>query len=112
MPSGSSWTSGSPYPPVFTYAAPTVTKVSPSQSGTAGATVSITGTDFYSSGTTVAFQPVGGGTSVSGTGVTVTSSTQLSVTAPSLTKNSEYYVVVTTPAGSSSTSSSEEYEWT
>jgi hypothetical protein len=112
-PGGVSWTSGSPYPPVFRYSPPTVTQVNPNKSGTAGATVTVTGTDFYSTGgTTVTFVPVGGGSSVAGTNVTVVSSSQLSVKVPTLPVNTEYYVEVTTPAGTNTTSSQDEYEFT
>ena len=111
-PGGVSWTSGSPYPPVFTYLPPTVTTLNPTSSAFANATVTVHGTDFYTSGTTVTFVPVPGGTTRTGTNVTVTSSTQLSVQAPALTVNVEYYVEVTTPAGTSATSSSDEYKYT
>lgn len=72
---------------------PTITSLSP-MSGAAGATVTITGTNFVS-GATVSF----GGTA--GTGVTVVSSTQITCTAPSHA-NGAVSVTVTTSAGTSS----------
>jgi IPT/TIG domain len=90
---------------VFSYV-PTVTSISPT-SGSTGTTVTINGTNFVSSGIQVAFVQVSGSKSATATNVTVSSTTKITVKAPTVTHATQYYVVVTTLGGSSATSLSD-----
>lgn len=74
------------------YAAPTYSSISPS-SGSAGTTVTISGSNFISGNTSVTI----GGTAA--TSVSVSSSTSLTCVVPTLTAGSKN-VVITTPGGS------------
>jgi hypothetical protein len=86
----------------YTAAAPTVTAVSPASGSTLGGTqVTLTGTNLNGA-TQVSF----GGTAA--TGLTVTSATQLTVTAPALAAGT-FDVTVTTPYGTSATSSADRF---
>ncbi|WP_165221190.1 beta-1,3-glucanase family protein [Aquisphaera insulae] len=83
---------------------PTLQKVDPA-SAKVGATVTITGFNLASGGTTpkVEFVPVAGGTATTAT-VTSFTPNKLVITVPAgLTANSQYHIVVTTPDGTSRT---------
>lgn len=97
---------------VFSYV-PTVTGINPS-AGTDGTTVTVTGTNFVSGGVQVVFvqesNGVAGSQTAAGTSVSVTSTTQLTVKAPTSIISSTggpptYYIEVTTGGGTSQASS-------
>ncbi|MFG6489634.1 putative Ig domain-containing protein [Roseateles sp. BYS78W] len=101
---GINWTLGGTVTITVTGSTPTVTAVSPTSGSTAGGTsVTLTGTNFSGS-PTVSF----GGTS--GTGVTVNSSTSISVTAPAHAAGT-IDITVTTTGGTSSTSAADRFTY-
>jgi hypothetical protein len=79
---------------------PVVAGVSPTLGGS-GTQITITGIGFVSGQTTIQFVPTSGnGTTLTGTNVQVSSSTQLTANVPSGgTNNATYYVQVTTTSG-------------
>ena len=90
---------------IFSYVllVPTVMTVSPS-TGTeqGGTTITITGTGFVT-GATVSLTPVGGGSAVAATGVTVVGPGTLTAVTPKVSAPGQYYVNVTiTGLGTSS----------
>lgn len=91
--------------PVFTYQLfnPVVASVSPTNGGGTSQSLALTGIGFITGGTTVTFVPVSGGTTPTATGVSVSSSTALTVTVSGGTKGKVYYVEVTTSGGNSGT---------
>ena len=94
-------------PPLAAQAAspPTVTAVSPETGTTLGGTsVTITGTNFVSNGTTVAFG------SVAGTSVSVSSATKLTVVSPAQAAGT-VAVAVTTSGGTSTASTASRFEY-
>ena len=89
----------------FTFAAPTVTALSPS-GGTVngGTTVTVSGADFVRGATTISF----GATAA--TGVTVQSPTQLTATAPAGARGA-VDVTITTAAGTSATGPTDQFSY-
>lgn len=91
--------------PVQASGPPTVTAISPEAGSTlGGTTVTVTGTNFVAGGSTVAFG------SASGTSVSVTSSTQLTVVSPPGTPGLAS-VVVTTSGGSSASGTASQFDY-
>jgi hypothetical protein len=88
------------------YNAPTVTGISPS-TGTAGTSVTVTGTSLVDV-SNVTFTPTGGGTAVSASSFAGVSDTQVIVYVPSgLTSAGTYDIQVITPGGTSATNASD-----
>tara|TARA_R100000808_G_scaffold21327_1_gene46120 strand:+ start:1237 stop:2838 length:1602 start_codon:yes stop_codon:yes gene_type:complete len=79
---------------------PSVTSVSPTNPNGSGVTVTVTGTNFNTLGTTVVKFIDGAGTELTGTSVSVTNDTTLTVVTPSLVgTNAPYDVKVENPSG-------------
>ena len=92
----------------FTAAAPAITSLNPNHapelSTDCAPIVTVTGTDFLTGGTSVAFG------AVSGTNVTVATSDQLTVNAPAQARGT-VHVTATTPNGTSTTSSADVFTY-
>lgn len=98
---------------VFSYVSvlPVVNTISPSSGGTPGGTaVQINGTGFTLSAT-VSFVPVGGGTALPATRLTVNSAILMTAVSPPSATASSYYVEVTTGAGQSTGSAASTFTY-